>query len=190
MAESLDSEIARRVVDAGWCLRGLGAPGALPRWSKRLRLFGQFVGDWEILPPEREWKDGRPPDATGEAPFEWILGGTAVQDVWGPLDPRTGRLVPQGTTIRFYDPRRRAWRSTGLTPYGRRVQRFVGHRTGREIVLREEDRGWRGEHWVFFEIRRDSFRWRAERRSSPHGHWKAIEEYHLRRAHRTRRARR
>jgi hypothetical protein len=173
--------MVRLIAEARWQLPGLGARGPVPELAHRLRLFGQFVGDWEIFPPRTDWKGTKPPDPSGEAHFRWILGGTAIQDVWGPLDYRTGRFVPRGTTIRFYDPKARFWRSTWLTPYGRTVQQFVGRQESAEIVLREQDVGWRGEHWIFSEIRKGSFRWRAESRSTPHGRWKVTEEYLIQR---------
>ena len=72
--------------------------------------------------------------------FNWILDGRAVQDVWGSLDPSTHRFVPWGTTIRYYDPRLGAWRSTWIAPRQKAVRRFIGRKVGDEIVLQEEDR--------------------------------------------------
>ncbi len=143
-------------------------------------LFGQFVGDWEIFPPRSEW-NGAPPAASGEVHFRWVLGGTAVQDIWGPLDDASRRLVPQGSTLRFYDPSIRAWRSTWISPYQRAVRRFVGRKVGREIVLREQDQGWKGELWIFSEITKNSFRWRAESRPSRRARRRITEDYLLRR---------
>ena len=49
---------------------------------EKLMLFGQFVGDWEIV-EARYWQvDGTEVKMKGEVHFGWILGGTAIQDVW------------------------------------------------------------------------------------------------------------
>ena len=159
---------------------GVGATGPIRSLKRRLMFFGQFVGDWDILPPQSEWKDGAPA-STGEVLFRWILGGTALQDVWGPLDKSSGKLVPQGSTLRFYDPSIRAWRSTWISPYQRAARRFIGRQEGGEIVLREQEAGWRGEGWTFSDSARRSFRWRAETRSSPKARRRVTEEYFIRR---------
>lgn len=180
MTNVLDRAIVSKATDHKWQLPGLGARGPAAPLRRRLWLFGQFSGDWEILPPRSQWK-GEEPRATGEVHFRWVLGGTGIQDVWGPLDPESRKLVPQGTTLRFYDPSIRAWWSTWISPYQRAVRRFIGKREGSEIVLREQDAGWKGEHWIFSEISRTSFRWRAETRPSPRGKRRVTEDYVIRR---------
>jgi hypothetical protein len=117
----------------------------------------------------------------GEVHFNWILDGRAIQDVWGSLDPKTRRLVPWGTTVRYYDPHLGAWRSTWIAPRQKAVRRFIGRKVGNEIVLREEGRGARTEHWVFTDIRPGSFRWYALKRTRRGGPWQTIEEMVIRR---------
>jgi hypothetical protein len=180
MTNTMDREMVRRMEDRRWSLPGLGAVGPIRSLKSRLMLFGQFVGDWDILPPRSRWNETEP-KPSGEARFRWILGGTGVQDVWGPLDDESGKLVPQGSTLRFYDPSLRAWRSIWISPYQRAVRRFIGRKEGTEIVLREQDGGWKSEKWIFSEITRSSFRWRAEARPSPRGRSRVIEEYFIRR---------
>ena len=59
----------------------LNAAGPDPAYAEQLRLFGRFVGAWDI-----EWRgtdrNGQPATMTGELHFGWVLGGRAVQDVW------------------------------------------------------------------------------------------------------------
>ena len=162
----------------GWSIEGLAAQGPASELRDKLRLFGQFVGSWDIL--EHRYPRSRL-RTRGEVHFNWILGGRAVQDVWGSLDPRTGRLVPWGTTVRYYDPHLGAWRSTWIAPRQKAVRRFIGRRVGDEIVLQEEDRGERTERWVFSDIRRDSFRWYALKRPRGGGPWRMMEEMKIRR---------
>jgi hypothetical protein len=180
MTRRLGASMIQRRSDRGWLLPGLGASGPASPLASKLHLFGQFVGDWQIF-SARASKTGRAPERpVAEACFRWVLGGTAVQDVWGPLDDRTGRLVPVGSTLRFYDPSIRAWRSIWICPYAREARRFIGRKVGSEIVLKEHGRGRKGERWIFSEITRSSFRWRAEARSGTRG-WRIYEEYRIRR---------
>jgi hypothetical protein len=157
----------------------LGAAGPVPQLATKLRLFGQFVGDWEIHPPASENELSLSPGPSGEVHFGWILGGTGIQDVWGPLDPVARGLVPQGTTLRFYDSELGAWRSTWISPYQRAVRPFIGRKVGREIILKEQGRGWRGEHWIFSDITPHAFRWRAERKATARGPRRIVEQYRI-----------
>jgi len=161
-----------------WRIEGLPARGPARDHRAKLRLFGQFVGSWDIVERRSPLSRLREP---GEVHFNWILDGRAVQDVWGGLDPRTRRFVPWGTTIRYYDPNLRAWRSTWIAPRQSVVRRFIGHKVGREIVLQEENRGLRTERWVFADIRPDSFRWYALKRSRRTGPWRVVEEMKIKR---------
>jgi len=92
----------------------LHAGGAYPLCADALHFFGQFVGAWDV-----EWRGrdqtGSPVVARGEVHFGWVLDGRAVQDVWRvPLDQNDAARMRafHGTTVRFYDPRIDAWRST------------------------------------------------------------------------------
>ena len=141
----------------------LRAEGPLPDLAEQLQLFGRFVGAWDL-----EWHGrdlgGAPIVVSGELHFDWILGGTAVQDVWRvPLDPGdSGRMRGfHGTTIRFYDSHIDAWRSTWIDPLNGRVRRFIGRTEGAIIVLDGLDEDPR-ERWSFRDITRDSFLWWSE----------------------------
>ena len=164
---------------SGWGIKGLPASGPEPRLKDKLQLFGQFVGDWDIVDQTFPLAGRVNVKRTGEAHFNWILEGRAVQDVWGPIDESSGRFIPAGTTLRFYDEGLDAWRSVWISPLQKEARRFVGRKVGSEIVLREEYRGLSTEHWVFYEIERDFFKWRALRRGRPGGPWKSVEEMSL-----------
>jgi hypothetical protein len=175
-------EMLRARQDSGWLLPGLGARTAARSLERELALFGQLVGDWHIFPPSGIVGGEATVPPTGEVHVRWVLGGTAIQDTWGAIDPASRRMVPEGTTIRFYDEKLGAWRSTWISPYQRAVRRFIGRRVGTEIVLRELDAGARGEHWIFSEISPPSFRWRSE--ATPRGgrRRRITEEYRIVRA--------
>jgi hypothetical protein len=181
VSTGLDAAMQQQRADSRWRILGLGARGPVPELKAELDLFGQFVGDWEILP----WRAARraSPSSlpTGEVHVDWILGGTAVQDVWGHIDPKSRQFVPLGTTVRFYDPDLGAWRSTWLSPYQRRVRRFIAKAHKGEIVLKELDQRWPREQWIFSDITIKSFRWRARKRSSIRGQWRVTQDYLIRR---------
>jgi len=164
-----------------WKIEGLPATGPAKGLSKKLRLFGQFIGDWDILEIRAPRSRDRSKPLTGEVHFNWILGGRAIQDVWGHHDPTTGRFVPWGTTVRYYSPALDAWRSTWIAPGQKFVRRFVGRRVGSEIVLKEEPRGLRTEWWIFSDIRSDSFNWRAVQRQRSGGPWETVETMRIQR---------
>src|SRR5262245_2766738 len=91
-----------------WTIRGLGSEGPYPEFKDKLMLFGQFVGDWEI-DARYPRPDGTETRGKGEIHFEWILEGRAVQDVFMSRDERSGKAVPAGTTLRYYDSKIDAW---------------------------------------------------------------------------------
>jgi len=144
-------------------------------------LFGQFVGDWDIVrvqspsPGDVAFKKG------GEVHFGWILDGRAVQDVWMTFDEESNRATPVGTTIRVYDPSIDAWQSTWISAIHRSVQTFVARRVGEEIVLEGTTKEGRPEHWIFSEIKAGSFRWHSEESSDGGRTWVLTEEMRIRR---------
>lgn len=139
--------------------------------GEAMQLFGQFVGRWTL-----EWTGFTPSGdlehAVGELAFDWVLGGRAVQDVW--IVPGRGRpgvgLPPRGfygTTVRFYDPRITAWRSTWINPVTGGVRRFIGRPASGGIeLLSDEQEPWL--RWRFVEITTLSFRWEGSL-SDDHG---------------------
>ena len=172
-------------MDANWRLEGLGATGPDPDLKDELMLFGQFVGDWAIVESRSLEEDGHWTSRTGELHWRWILDGKAVQDVWMYHDEGSHRLVPSGTTLRFYDPEEHAWRSTWIAPRYHDVGKFLGRKVGEEIVLELQEESKReGEgdlKWIFFDIRPDSFRWRAEESEDGGGAWVVKQEMRLER---------
>ena len=164
-----------------WDLEGLPADGPASEHREKLELFGQFVGDWEIvesryLQPNGEWERSR-----GEVHWRWILEGRAVQDIWMSYDEDEGRMVSAGTTVRFYDPSIDAWHSVWLSPLQGAVKAFVGRRVGNEIVLEGAREDGVPVRWIFSEITRDSFRWRGEKYNERDSTWSLYEEMHIQR---------
>jgi hypothetical protein len=147
--------------------------------ADQLMLFGQFVGSWQLRWSGRD-ADGKPAVMNGELHFGWVLGGRAVLDIWivpGRGEPGEGQppLAFHGSTIRFYDPRIDAWRSTWVEPVNGRVRRFIGRLVDGDIVLlSDEDEP--QLRWRFTEIGPRSFRWRAESSHDGGATWEFDEE--------------
>jgi len=173
-----------KAVDS-WEIKGLGANGPAPQLKEKLMLFGQFVGDWDIVLC-RVWQpDGTEVRMHGQVHFGWILEGTAIQDVWMGCREGAEKMAMFGTTIRFYDSKIDAWRSTWLSPLKGLVQAFIGRKVGDEIVL-ELQNAETPEKWIFSEITTTSFRWRAEETHDGGKTWLLTEEMHIQRAGATR----
>ncbi|GIH18601.1 hypothetical protein [Rugosimonospora africana] len=160
---------------AGALLSGGPAPGSGPE----LAAFGQFVGDWVLRWSGRDSTGTHTVTMDGTLSVGWILGGTAVQDVWAvPLlgqRPAGGLAGFHGTTVRFYDPGIGAWRSTWIDPPNARVRRFVGRIVGAdiELVSDEEEPLLR---WRFSQITGDSFVWTGEIRPGRDADWSLQQE--------------
>lgn len=169
-------------VASQWVLPRLGASGPDPEYADRLAAFGRFVGDWDIVDcryrqPTGEWGHLR-----GELHWRWILRGRAVQDVWTLVEPLTGTLAYEGTTVRFYDPRTDRWSSTWISSTARRVRSFIGHVEPHRIVLDEKvSPGAPAEHWVFADITPGSFQWYAEVDRHDGEGWTRTEEMEIHR---------
>jgi hypothetical protein len=156
--------IERLVAKEGGCvIDRLRADGPAVDLVNELDLFGRFVGNWDL-----EWHgrdhSGSPIVVLGELSFGWILGGTAIQDIWRvPLDPadRQKMRAFYGTTIRFYDRSRGAWRSTWIDPLNGRVRRFTGRPLNDAIVLEGIDDDLK-ERWTFRDIALNGFIRRGE----------------------------
>jgi len=155
-------------------IRGLVSVAPDPKFREKLMLFGQFVGDWDILEAKYPQPDGTIIKREGEIHFGWILDGRGVQDVW--MIRKEGRTVPVGTTIRFYDPKIDAWHSIWIAPMHGLVQSFVARKVGDEIVLEGKTKDGYPEHWVFSEIKPDSFHWRSAESHDNEKTWQLTEE--------------
>jgi hypothetical protein len=146
-------------------MRPFLAEGPDPALAEKLALFGQFVGSWDLEivyhDPERR--------LSGEWHFAWALDGRAVQDVW--IAPG----VEWGTTLRFFDPRIDAWRSTWIGPHKGLVLPFVAKQVGDEIVLEREEVG-TTTRWIFSEVAPESFHWRAVESRDGGESWTLVQE--------------
>jgi hypothetical protein len=159
------------------------ADGPPPHLADKLQLFGQFVGSWELEVVYHGPTGER--TLSAEWHFAWALNGHAVQDVWiAPhrRDRERGEApVDWGTTIRFYDPRIDAWRSTWIGPVKGLVLPFIARPIGDEIVLEGSFEDDKLTHWVFSQITPSSFRWRAVESNDAGRNWSLVQEMSARR---------
>ena len=164
-----------------WEITGLAAHGPSPELKEKLHLFGQFVGDWDIVECRYRKEDGSWGVDRGELHWRWILDGRATQDVWATFDETSGKVVPDGTTIRFYDPKIDAWRITWISPIQGAVKTLIGRKAGDEIVLEGTSPDDYPIKWIFSEITPNSFRWHSEETRDAGKTWTLREEMRIRR---------
>lgn len=161
----------------------LHAPEPVPAAAARMRLFGQFVGAWDIA---SRWllPDGRVVHGRGEVHYGWILGGAAIQDVWrGRIDdpPEGFPHEASGTTLRFPGPERDAWRVVWVEPEARLVQTFLARQAGDEIVLEGRTRRGLPERWIYSDVAAERFLWRAEESPDEGRTWRVTQRVEARR---------
>lgn len=133
--------------------------------AAKLQLFGQFVGSWDVEVVFHR-PDGTQQSVQGEWHFGWVLDGRAIQDVW--ITPKRslqtgteGAGGEYGATLRFYDPKIDAWRSTWIGPARGLVLPFIARQINDEIVLEGDFGPDASRKWIFSDITGDSFNWRA-----------------------------
>jgi hypothetical protein len=159
------------------------ADGPNPELAAELQLFGQLVGSWDV---DVVYHDpGGERRVSAEWHFAWALNGRAVQDVWiSPNRRDRGQGVEEvdwGTTLRFYDPRIDAWRSTWIGPVKGLVLQFIARQIGEEIVLEGKSEDGTLRRWIFSAVRRDSFLWRAAESVDEGRSWELVQEMSARR---------
>ena len=112
--------MALRLETSGFPIfENLRARGPHPSYRDKLKLFGQFVGVWDLdvlfYDQDRKVVYRQP----GEWSFAYVLDGRAIQDVL--VYPNQGDGLQNspcrrriGTTLRFYDPRADIWQMIWL----------------------------------------------------------------------------
>jgi hypothetical protein len=136
-------------------------------------LYGRFIGSWDIANHQYDEKTGEWFDSRGEVHFGWILGGRAVQDLWG--SPERGF----GTTVRSYDAGIDAWRIEWLAPTWASYCSLIGRAEGDRIVQTGTQADGRPIRWCFNDITPDSFLWRGEISDDDGTTWRLEQEMHV-----------
>ena len=141
----------------------LVSPGPHPDIPVSDLIFAPFIGSWDL---RVTWyaEDEIVRQEDGEWHFDWVLEGRAIQDVW--IVPRRERRVSAtdsyeyGTSVRFYDPRLRAWRSTWIGPMHGMIRTFIARQVDRTVTLESDADQGDAMRWVFSDITEDAFIWR------------------------------
>ena len=171
----------RGLPEGAWKIEGLPAEGPYTEFKEKLALFGEFVGDWEIVEDRYLQDDGTWIKSRGELHVNWILEGRALQDTFMTFNETTHKMVPDGTTLRFYDPKIDAWRVVWFSPIQGAIKTLIGRKLGDEIVLERRTEEARLVKWIFSEITESSFRWHSEESRDDGRTWMLREEMRIRR---------
>ena len=157
--------------------------------ASKLRLYGQFVGSWQ-LEIEYHALTGATCRAEGEWHFDWVLDGKAIQDVWiFPARRLRGGEKPAepwymyGSTFRWYDPAIDAWHITWFDPTRPVELRQIGRAVGADIVQIGEEQNGLLRRWRFVDITEESFRWLGEASSDKGSTWALEMEMQARKVH-------
>jgi hypothetical protein len=156
-------------------LRYLPADGPHSDLGTRADLYGQFVGSWDLDNHQYDEKRDTWFDTLGEVHFGWILGGRAVQDLWG--SPERGF----GTTIRAYDRAIDAWRIHWFAPGYASFCTLIGRADGDRIMQEGEQADGRPIRWSFSEITPDRFTWQGHISDDGGAGWRLEQEMRARR---------
>lgn len=150
-------------------------------------LYGDLVGRWEVDVVDLE-DDGTRRTTQGEWLFGWALEGRAVQDVF--IAPKrelraggveSGQRNRYGTTIRFYDRGRQAWRIVWINPVSGAVNTLVARKDGDAIVQEGANEDGTLMRWTFVTIERDRFHWVGEESADAGASWRTRAEFFGRR---------
>jgi hypothetical protein len=164
----------------------LRALGRSPEISEAQDLYGWLVGSWE-LDVIRYRVDVSDRKLKGEAHFDWVLEGRAVQDVW--IMPRRSErtaaldkaLDMYGTTLRVWDRSIGAWRVTYINPVTGQRDELIGRWSGHDIVQIGTHANGTPIRWTFTEIARDSFHWIGEALQMDGKTWEVEAEFQAQR---------
>ena len=142
----------------------LGAAAIDAKPESDLKLFGQFVGSWDLKATFID--DGIESHTTGEWHFDWILQRRALQDVLIFPAPEVSSEIPSsnhrmGTSVRFYDGEAGTWRVVWINPSSGTMYKLTGGKVGDEIVLDGDPNDGEPTKWIFSEISDSSFLWRG-----------------------------
>jgi hypothetical protein len=160
----------------------LTALGRSPEIDAEADVYGWLIGSWE-LDVRYYGVDVTARGMQGEAHFEWVLEGRAVQDTW--IMPRLSERAAgldrtmnmYGTTIRVWDPAIQGWRVTYINPVTGQRDELIGRRRGEDVVQLGTHADGRLIRWIFSDITNDAFRWTGETLEGDGRSWKLEAEF-------------
>jgi hypothetical protein len=128
---------------------------------EEIKQYGQFVGEWDCEVSNLQ-KDGTWLSSQALWQFEYILGGTAIQDFW--TNPSTNKdstlnETLLGTNIRTFNPKDEKWQCVWLENRGRAIAGiWQSHQDdNKNILLYDETENWL---IIFYNITENSFDWK------------------------------
>ena len=138
-------------------------------------LYTWLIGSWTLdVIHYRQDLTGK--GITGEAHFEGILDGAAIQDVW--LCRPCGM---HGTTLRVWDPKIEAWRITWNNAAADRRDELIGRKIGADIVQIGAHADGTPIRWIFTEMTPTSFHWIGDALQTDGTTWKREAEFRAQR---------
>jgi len=160
----------------------LKAIGPHPSLGDQAKVFGRFVGTWDVEYTDFS-RDGKVKDhRSGEFIVGWVMDGRAVQDFWIVYPSGTRKDREVYTDLRYYDPKSGTWLATFIDPEHASAARFTGGAVGDDrIVLETGDFDGTDTRWSINDIRTDSFIWREEQSLDGGKTWRSLAEHHMKR---------
>lgn len=168
----------------------LAAERRSPEIPESQDVYGWLVGSWELDVLHYKAVDVSRLKLRGEAHFDRVLEGRAIQDVW--IMPRVAERTADtpktnnmyGTTLRFWDPAIQAWHIRWFNPVTCHFEQQTGRRVGEEIVQVGARADGTPTRWRFTEITADSFHWIGEALNPDGQTWRLEGEFRARRIER------
>jgi hypothetical protein len=142
--------------------------------AEAMSVYGQLSGKWKIAVTYIS-KEGEKRFASGEWEFGYALEGRSVIDVWQ-IPARkeaeiTGSSVECGLCVRVYDPVLELWKFTFHGPLYRTTINMLAFKIGNEII-QEMFAGRDIVRWIFHDITKEKFLWKATRSTDGGNTWK------------------
>lgn len=169
-AEALDPRLAM--------IRTLQAMGPAPSLGNQAKVFGRFVGTWNVDYGEIA-EDGKVTHFKGELVVGWVMDGHALQDLFIAYPTAKHKERTMGTTIRFFDRKSGKWHVVYVEPPTNTVVELTGGQVGDRIILYGKDRNGALMRWSFNDIKENSFVWRDEKSRDGGKTWRLTEEHHM-----------
>lgn len=165
----------------------IAAPSRSIEIPESADVYGWLVGSWDLDVLHYAAVDVSALGLKGEAHFDWVLEGRAIQDVW--IMPRRSERTAEspkvnnmcGTTLRVWDAAIQAWLITWINPVTGHREEQIGRRIGRDIVQVGARRDGRPTRWRFTEITQNAFHWIGESLNPDGQTWKLEGEFRAKR---------
>ncbi|WP_417881866.1 hypothetical protein [Xanthomarina gelatinilytica] len=126
---------------------------------EKINQYGQFVGEWNCEVSNLQ-QDGTWLASKALWRFEYILGGTAIQDFWtNPSDNKDSNTTLLGTNIRTFNPKEGKWQCIWVENKTKAINGiWKSHQDNNNNILLYDDT----ENWLitFYNITKNSFDWK------------------------------